>query len=564
MHHSEEKKTADSQPNLNRRKFVGGLLGAGAAVGAAAAGKASAASADPAVGLGRTTGIGTLTPEERQASAFQIRENAALFHQSKALPVPVNNGDESIPGYIASFSKTLPHNNLGEVDQRAYTAYLNALASGRASDFEAIPMGGPGKLSNPQSSYTFSMEGPDSHQIGLDPPPSFSSAAIAGEMVEDYWLALTRDISFTDYGVAPLIQQAIADMNKLSVAPGPKTDQGITPDTIFRGPTAGDLTGPYISQFLWLPIPYGMTSVDQRYKTAAAGVDFMISPDEWLSIQRGNAPSKPVVFDATPRYIRNGRDMASYVHSDFSYQAVLNATLYLLSLGAPALSNGNPYKSYKTQSSFTTFGAPNALDMVARVSSAALKATWNQKWLIHRRIRPEAFAGRVHNQVTNAAQYPLHQDVLNSAALQVVYSRNGNYLLPLAYPEGSPTHPSYPAGHAALMGAGVTMLKAFFQESATIPNPMVASSDGLSLVPYTAGPLTIGGELNKLASNIALGRDTAGVHYRSDGMAGLALGEAVALGVLQDMAGCYTEDFNGFTITRFDGTVVSICAGCVL
>ena len=31
MRHSEEK-IGDSQPNLNRRKFVGGLLGAGAAV----------------------------------------------------------------------------------------------------------------------------------------------------------------------------------------------------------------------------------------------------------------------------------------------------------------------------------------------------------------------------------------------------------------------------------------------------------------------------------------------------------------------------------------------------
>src|SRR5262249_446464 len=33
--------------------------------------------------------------------------------------------------------------------------------------------------------------------------------------------------------------------------------------------------------------------------------------------------------------------------------------------------------------------------------------------------------------------------------------------------------------------------------------------------PYTGAALTVGGELNKLASNIALGRDAAGVHYRS-------------------------------------------------
>jgi len=203
------------------------------------------------------------------------------------------------------------------------------------------------------------------------------------------------------------------------------------------------------------------------------------------------------------------------------------------------------------------------LDMIGRVSAAALKAAWYHKWLLHRRIRPEAFAGRVHNTVTKAAQYPIHSDLTSSAALQGVFSRFGTYLLPQAYPEGSPTHPSFPAGHAALVGAGVTVLKAFFQVSATIPNPMVASSDGLSLIPYTGAPLTIAGELNKLASNISLGRDTAGVHYRSDGFAGMQLGEAVALGILQDLVSCYTEDFDGFTITRFDGRVATICANCI-
>jgi hypothetical protein len=40
---------------------------------------------------------------------------------------------------------------------------------------------------------------------------------------------------------------------------------------------------------------------------------------------------------------------------------------------------------------------------------------------------------------------------------------------------------------------------------------------------------TVGGELNKLAANVALGRDTAGVHWRSDGVEGLNLGEGVAV-----------------------------------
>lgn len=49
-----------------------------------------------------------------------------------------------------------------------------------------------------------------------------------------------------------------------------------------------------------------------------------------------------------------------------------------------------------------------------------------------------------------------------SKALDKVFCKYGTYLLPIAYPEGSPTHPAYPAGHACVAGAGATMLKAFF------------------------------------------------------------------------------------------------------
>src|ERR1700683_1763705 len=108
----------------------------------------------------------------------------------------------------------------------------------------------------------------------------------------------------------------------------------------------------------------------------------------------------------------------------------------------------------------------------------ALRATFFQKRLVHRRVRPEAFAGRIHNNVTGAANYPIHSDILNSAALNAVFSAHGTFLLPVAYPTGSPLHPSYPAANAAIVGAGVTALKAVFNESFVIPSPVVASDDG--------------------------------------------------------------------------------------
>jgi hypothetical protein len=81
------------------------------------------------------------------------------------------------------------------------------------------------------------------------------------------------------------------------------------------------------------------------------------------------------------------------------------------------------------------------------------------------------------------------------------------------------------------------------------------------LLPYAgsdAGQITVGGELNKLANNVALGRDMAGVHWRSDAEQALLLGEAVTISVLRDQRSTYNEPFNGFTFTKFDGHTITV------
>jgi hypothetical protein len=103
----------------------------------------------------------------------------------------------------------------------------------------------------------------------------------------------------------------------------------------------------------------------------------------------------------------------------------------------------------------------------------------------------------------------------------------------------------------------VTALKAFFNGAFPIPRPQVATDDGLVLVDYP-GTLTVEGELDKLASNIAVGRLFAGVHWRADAWAGLRLGEAVALSILGDLRRTFPENFGGFTLTTFDGTPIRV------
>ena len=501
---------------------------------------------------------GPLRAAERSTKAFDIRYQAALDRRNTPLADHKCNGDECLyPDKLANFSKGLPHNSLGEVDLNAYKLYLKALSSGRVSDYDLIPIGGSVKLANPQAAYAFDFIGADSHKMPLAVPPTFNSAWQAGEMVEVYWQALTRDVPFSEFSSNPLTKAAACELSGLSDFRGPKVKGAVTPGTLFRGNTPGDLAGPYISQFLWKDIPFGAKSITQKYRTTAPGTSHLTSYQDWLNIQNGGSAAAPI-YESETRYIRNGRDLAEYVHHDFSYQGPLSACLILQSFGNEALDPANPYLDSATDGGFVTFGAAHILDLVSKVACVALKAAWCQKFLVHRRLRPEEFGGRIHHHLTGQACYPIHHEALDSQALSKTFKQYGTYLLPMAYPEGCPTHPAYPAGHACIAGAGITVLKAFFKEDFVIPNPVEAHNDGLSLTPYKGTPLTIGGELNKLAANIALGRDTAGVHWRSDGIEGLKLGESIAIEILKDYSKTYNESFGGFSLTKFDGTAITI------
>lgn len=444
----------------------------------------------------------------------------------------------------------------GEVDPAAFAALVAALRSTRSVDFESIPLAGPTKLKNPQAGIAFDLQGADSHALALKKPPAFASAEAAAEMVELYWQALTRDVPFGDYGTNQVIALAASELTRLVQFKGPVREGRVTPETIFRGDSAGDLIGPYLSQFLVRDLPFGAIPVRQQIKTCVSEVDYLTDYPSWLACQNGAAQGGNS-FDSQVRYIRNARDLAEYVHRDYSYQPYMNAALILLGLKAP-FDAGNPYNSSATQTGDATFGTAAILDLVARITINATKTSWYHKWSVHRRLRPEEFAGRVHNHKVGAARYPIHSQVLDAQATAQVYEKYGTYLLPMAYAEGCPAHPAYPAAHAVLAGAAVTVLKAFFDESYVLPNPVVASADGLKLDPWTGESLTVGSELNKLAGNIAMGRNAGGVHWRSDGAEGLKLGEALALGYLAEMRPLWNESFEGFSVTKLDGETVIV------
>jgi len=538
----------------NRRAFLGGVGAAAIAASVIRVDQAQAA-----------TGA-----NQRANQCAKLRRdaaNAGLQATPQNLLHPDNNDEELYPDKLGSYSKGLPHNNDGTVVAGAYAALLQAINSGRPADFDAIPIGGDRGLTNPQSGLAFDMEGPDAHSLVQPPAPAFASRAQAAEISENYWMALLRDVPFSQYAGNPIANAAAADLTLYgSDFTGPKNGGAVTTATLFRGRTPGDLLGPYISQFFYQDCNFGANKIEQKIRTTLPGINYMTDFATWLAVQRGfNQPAD--AFDPIPRYIRDGRDLGQWVHIDVLFQAYFQAFLILAGAGAP-FDDGNPYNDSPNQIGFGTFGGPHIATLLCEVSTRALKAVWFQKWFVHRRLRPEVQAERVHRTLFDGANYPVHPEILNS------FSDNnrlkgfmpaGNALLPMAFPEGSPTHPAYGAGHATVAGACVTILKAWFKETTRLVDiglaPVQPADDGLNLVPYVgpdAGELTVGGELNKIAANVGLGRNTAGVHWRSDATESLKLGEQIAIGILRDQRACYNEVFSGFSLTKFDGTTVTV------
>jgi hypothetical protein len=675
---------------------------------------------------------GPLTPVVRADRARDVRIDAANLERNRPELNPPRyhprNTDETLPKvsppspaappwwpqnvaapvygrFYGSFTKGLPHDDLGEVREDAYCAMLRALQSGdpgqqqmppvpmqpppadpNRNDFENIPLGCPPmsrKLENPQASLAFSPAGADSHALFIPPPPDFASEDNAAEMAEIYWMALSRDVPFTRYATAsaadfPAIPAAVMDLAgpnryayfktgpayrgtfgaEMSYLPAPPAQWQIpgvvaapplplSQRNLFRGFSAGDQIGPYVSQLLLRNVPYGSQVISGQIRTLEPQIDFLTSYDAWLEAQDG-CDADQTNCDTVPRFIRNGRDLGQYVHVDMDFNAFYNAAFLLFSSRDPLRrceaesglavewarclpynnqmapmpeqfpdrspnppQAGTPFKS-STQLDVATFGPQHLVPILIAAVHAAFTAVWFQKWAVHRRLRPEEFGGRVHNRKLRAINYPIHNKLLNAAFLSNagvdprvnIYAYNrfqnqnrrrpatgsrlcnlapppgmnvvppcsgngldgGTYLLPMEYAEGSPLHPAYGSGHATAAGACATILKAFFPGNHRIQNPMVASEDGLSLVAYTgpdADDITVEGEINKLASNIALGRNFAGVHWRSDYTEAIRLGECVAISMLEDYACLYNEDFT-WRFRTFDGNQVVIArrAGC--
>lgn len=423
------------------------------------------------------------------------------YRKSTAQNEKINNGEQPDNGdknrwsdYSGLWSKCLPHTALGIVNPTAYQSFLLALTTGRFQDFQNIIVGNPGgpgftgTLNGPMGALAFDLEGLDSHATVIPPAPSVASAQTAAEQVEHYWAALMRDVNFSDYSTNSIATQACADLNNLSYvrSHGSQFPYPVTPQNLFRGqinPSDGALLGPYVSQFMIQPTMFGAQPLSQMFQrilsVSQGGADYLTNPTEYLSVESGFPPSFSLGVDPVYRYLRMGRDMASFTHVDALHQAYFTAVLVLAGIGCP-INPGNPYVGSRTQHGFETFGSSSsqagpvdAVGTIPEMATRALKAAWFHKWIVNLRQRPEEIGALLQALLTHQHPMPqsaasLNSDLLNSAVLPIIHSQYSSYLLPQVFPEGAPTHPCYPTGHGTVGGACISAIKFFFDGSQRI------------------------------------------------------------------------------------------------
>jgi hypothetical protein len=574
---------------LTRRTFLA-AAGGGAAT-AAVAGSAYAiekrreALARPSVtSADEYTGAN----QELMHRTLRLRIDRATADFELGVPQHPNNGDEQLyPNKIGSDTRGLPHNPRGEVDIGAWAALIHALETRDPADFERIKLGGTRKLQQPIGTLSVNLVGLASPQFAIPPAPELASAERAADAVESYWKALLRDVPFHEYRSDTeneLVLAAAAELTHLAGYSGPRDANGrVTPEVLFRGTARyrdpadpggrrvrnvvplGVLVGPYVSQFILKDIPYGPQSISGLIRAQVPGTvnDFTTSYDEWLATQDGKPAKGKLVLDATPRRVTSGRDLAEYARGAnpgfWGASQLIGTAVAAGGLGVP-FNATNPYLKLTTSNfGVATFGLAHIQSYIPLAASKEIRANYWQKWFVHRTLRPEAYGGLVHNHLAERVDYPLHDDVLRSQAVARTFKKQGTYLLSGTYPEAAPNHSSYPGGASAVAAVSATILKAFYDEDFVIPDPVQPDpNDPAQLIPYVGPPLTVGGELNKLAANIGQGRNWAGIHFRSDAASSLPHSEEVAIGLLQDEKLTFHEPFQGFQFTRFDGTKVRI------
>ena len=178
----------------------------------------------------------------RKQMALQVRNAAAELAACRPHPRHIANDDEqkfrrsagggcgsggqnSVPSYLASFTKGMPHDESSGLvaDPADFEKFILGIDSGEPRDFLDVRLGPVGYTPDNRpwkprtaksacdgkgaglrawesqgAGLTFDLEGPDAQAVTMPPAPAFGSDELTAEIGEVYAQALLRDVPFTE------------------------------------------------------------------------------------------------------------------------------------------------------------------------------------------------------------------------------------------------------------------------------------------------------------------------------------------------------------------------------
>jgi membrane-associated phospholipid phosphatase len=517
-----------------------------------------------------------------------IKEN--LKEGSNSVPFVDDTILYGIPDFRGVYTKgfighTGPNGEVRRPDKASYELFISGLKTKDLDKINSVCSVST-RLADPFCLFDLEVEGKYRESYRIPLAPSITSLQGSAELLEVYTMALLRDFElglldpsgskYANYSTIQknTIQKYIDILNNEGITthlkcPVDSTGK-ITPGLLFRGKSNGDKIGPYLSQFLYYPAYLGNFRALQQFMLIDASLNkidlstnnFGLNESYVRDLLEGVGKTSNLKFKIG--YIQTIRDVAIYINRDEIWQAFFNAAVILLDAG---VSPGFFSEIRKVpRGRFINLGVVDLYNLMMKAIKLAMNAAWVWKW--HQlKQRPEEMANQVNltkKYPTDPSAVPFPSLLLNSQILtDISNNNNGKYLMPLAYSQGSPYHPSYPGGHATIAGAATTILKAWFNCDSGI-QAFISDPSGTDLDIYYQGTgstafvfLKIGDELDKLATNCSHSRNFAGIHYLSDSEGGILLGEQVAIDLLKDEVYKY-KDKTCFRLRRRDGTVVEI------
>lgn len=443
-----------------------------------------------------------LTPDEEPPAQGGFARFAASFH--KLLPHDASTGLLTDDGKACRGEGNPPGTSKPDSGVCNYRRLLLGLkVNSPSSDFDADALNDLDLLNrnptpdtigrvliNPRSSKALSIKGPDITSLRVwevitgNPDDDNSqildlirlgSAQTAAEIVEAYAMALLRpivlgsydnnsraempgdeepDATLSDAELAVRALNSFEDKfiwgydkfgNEITAA-----NQPVTFANLFRGPSAGDLIGDYLSVFLTFPRPplfpsgcapfvadlieagkFAMLLGEELRVPLGRPLYFGVTWDHYVAIQNADIPQPyPDGFFTGRTPIRTGLDLGNYVHVDNVYEQYIRAADILVGgqydrspvspyVRNPPAATGEPAIEpfYRNEADGPTLGPSDAYALLGGVREVAERAAFTQKWLVARRARPEVMAGLVHfaNLVSpgklNGDQQKLQQEV---------------------------------------------------------------------------------------------------------------------------------------------------------